>query len=71
MSRRNFFRLTLSLLNVKKSFFENQKIGLRFSIVDQNATDAPQFKSLDITKSVNEPRGTPAVAAEHAYKPSY
>ena len=71
MSGRNFFRLTSSLLNVKKKYFEKQKIGLRFSIVDQNAPDAPQFTSLDITKSVNEPRGTPDVAAKHAYTPSY
>ena len=45
MSRGNFFQFTLSLLDVH--FFKTNKSDSIF-IVDQNAQDTPQFKSLDI-----------------------
>ena len=52
----------------KKSYFENQLIGLRFSIVDPGALDSPQFTTLDIENSLGyPPRGSPAAAAEAVY----
>ena len=51
-----------------KRYFENQQIGLRFSIVDRWAPGAPQFTTLDIEKSLGYLyRGSPAAAAEGVY----
>ena len=35
----------------KKKYFENQKIKLKFLIVDGNAPDSPQKNPLDIENS--------------------
>ena len=37
---------------LKKSYFENQYIGLRFLFVDQWAQGAPQFTTLNIKNSL-------------------
>ena len=55
MSGRNFFQLTLDILNVKKSYFENQKIQLRFSILDPSGPAASQFTTLDIENPLGYP----------------
>ena len=52
----------------EKSYFENLKIGLRFSTVERRAPGAPQKKPLDIENSLGyPPRGSPAAAAERVY----
>ena len=55
----------------QKSYFENQYIGLRFSIVDQKAPDALQKNTHQILKiprvTPSPPCGSPAAAAEAMY----
>ena len=57
--------MTLSLLDVRIFFFENQAIGLKFLIVDRNAQDAPQKNPVAIENSLRlHTRGSPVAATE-------
>ena len=71
MSRRNFFRLTLSLPNVKKKKFKTNNSDSDF----QSWTWRPEGPTIYVTIYWKFPQwaacGTPSVAAEHVYKASY
>ena len=54
MARRNFFKLTSSLLHVEKKLFWRPIIWTQIFNCGPNAPDASYFLSLDIEKSVSE-----------------